>query len=536
MYKVRSPRPPNMENRPSTRWLPALVGIGAGLVVLYLWQALPFFRASTLPVGFVGAALLALAVYLAQIARRTWETRLVSQVRRANQRLQVEISERKQAQDALQKNLRREEAIGRIRDHIIAMREFPELRSEFENNWVEELRTLGIPVNDVSLQLPAPQPGYFVNGWAILLGEDNPKAYPVADFVWLQEAWESREPVVMAPEAFVGKHVKSTTHSLVEIPLTGGGSVGLNSTVSDAFDPETVRILQVFAELLAEGLHRVQDFEALRNAEGELQKAHDELEQRVEDRTVDLQAANERLQVLANQLQQSNRELEDFAYVSSHDLQEPLRKIQAFGDRLVSKESDSLSEGGIDYLRRMQDAARRMQNLIGDLLSFSRIATKAQPFVWVDLNQVCREVVSDLEVRLEETDGRVEVGDLPSINGDPTQMRQVLQNLVGNALKFCREGVAPLVEVRGVVEAEVCQLTVEDNGIGFDEKYLDRIFSPFQRLHGRSEYEGTGMGLAICRKIVERHGGQITARSTPGQGSIFVVALPVEQPKGEQAS
>jgi light-regulated signal transduction histidine kinase (bacteriophytochrome) len=253
---------------------------------------------------------------------------------------------------------------------------------------------------------------------------------------------------------------------------------------------------------------------------------------------------------LANaQLQQSNRELQDFAYMASHDLQEPLRKISSFGDRLQAKCSEALSEQGRDYLARMQSAAQRMQTLITDLLAFSRITTKARPFMPVDLARVVDEVVADLEVRLEQTGGRVDIGALPTIDADPLQMRQLFQNLIGNALKFHQPEVAPVVSLQGhlmpsadqrlgtsPLGEERYQITVADNGIGFDEKYLERIFNIFQRLHSRSAYEGTGVGLAICRKIVERHGGTITATSTSGQGATFIVTLPIHHAKGEQAN
>lgn len=226
-------------------------------------------------------------------------------------------------------------------------------------------------------------------------------------------------------------------------------------------------------------------------------------------------------------LQQSNRELEDFAYVASHDLQEPLRKIQAFGERLRRKYGDVLNEEGRDSLERMHAAARRMQTLINDLLAFSRVTTKARPFVRVDLGVIAREVVHDLEVRIQQLDGRVEIGELPSIDADPLQMRQLLQNLIGNALKFHRDGVPPVVTVGGTANLMRAEIVVADNGIGFDEKYADRIFTMFERLHGRGAYEGTGIGLAICRKIAHRHGGEIRAESAPGAGSKFTVVLPV---------
>ncbi|MDQ3013227.1 MAG: CHASE3 domain-containing protein [Acidobacteriota bacterium] len=233
---------------------------------------------------------------------------------------------------------------------------------------------------------------------------------------------------------------------------------------------------------------------------------------------------------LNQELGRSNRELQDFAYVASHDLQEPLRKIQAFGDRLKSKYGPALNDEGRDYLDRMQNSARRMHTLINDLLEYSRVATKGQPFTPVDLNQVASDVLGDLEVRVQQSGGRVEMGELPVMDADPLQMRQLLQNLIGNALKFYRPEQPPVVRVTAEgTEDGLCLIAVADNGIGFEEKYLDRIFTPFQRLHGRSEYEGTGMGLAVCRRIAERHGGTITAQSTPGQGTTFLVTLPLKQ-------
>ena len=231
------------------------------------------------------------------------------------------------------------------------------------------------------------------------------------------------------------------------------------------------------------------------------------------------------------ELHRSNGELEKFAYVASHDLQEPLRKIQAFGDRLRVKFGPALGDQGADYLDRMQGSAGRMRELINDLLSFSRVTTKGQPFARVDLTAVLAGVLSDLEVRLAQTGGRVDAGPLPAVDADPTQMRQLFQNLLGNALKFHRPGVPPVVTVRGGLDAAgACRVSVADNGIGFDEKYLDRIFQVFQRLHGRGEYDGTGVGLAICQKIVDRHGGTLTARSRPGEGATFLLTLPARQP------
>jgi PAS domain S-box-containing protein len=248
--------------------------------------------------------------------------------------------------------------------------------------------------------------------------------------------------------------------------------------------------------------------------------------------------AEEQLNIFNEKLQQSNRELQDFAYVASHDLQEPLRKVQAFSDRLKTKYGDKLEGDGLDYLERMRSAASRMQLLIQDLLTFSRVSTKAQPFIPVNLETITREVLSDLEVKIEETGATIQFTNLPIIDADPLQMRQLMQNLIGNALKFQQKGTAPhimvsAVESNGSGTFANYQISVKDNGIGFDEKYADKIFAVFQRLHGRTEYEGSGVGLSICRKIAERHNGSITAQSSPGDGSTFTVTLPLTQSKVE---
>ncbi len=237
--------------------------------------------------------------------------------------------------------------------------------------------------------------------------------------------------------------------------------------------------------------------------------------------------AEEQLRVYADRLEQSNRELQDFASIAAHDLQEPLRKIQAFGDRLQTRFHSDLPLEGRDFLDRMLVSARRMRTLIDDLLTYSRVTTMAKPFLSTDLNQVLQDVLSDLELRIEQVHGKVEVAPLPTIDADVSQMRQLFQNLIANALKFHRKDLAPVVRVGVTLSAQHCVLSFADNGIGFEEKYLDKIFTIFQRLHGRQEYEGTGVGLAVCRRITERHGGAITARSTPGEGTTFYVTLPI---------
>jgi PAS domain S-box-containing protein len=252
--------------------------------------------------------------------------------------------------------------------------------------------------------------------------------------------------------------------------------------------------------------------------------------------------AEEKMKRFAEQLERSNAELQNFANVASHDLQEPLRKIQAFGDRLRAKCSGQLGEAGLEYLGRMEKAAHRMQLLIQDLLKLSRVVTQAQPFVPVDLDQTMRDVLSDLVVPIGETRADIQVGPLPTVEGDPVQLWQLFQNIVNNAMKFRRPGVRPLIRISGrTFEAPAdflpdskagdryAEIAVQDNGIGFEEKFAEQIFVVFQRLHSRDEYEGTGIGLAVCRKITDRHAGKIVARSSPGGGATFLVTLPVRQ-------
>ncbi|TYQ31606.1 PAS domain S-box protein [Pseudanabaena sp. UWO310] len=239
---------------------------------------------------------------------------------------------------------------------------------------------------------------------------------------------------------------------------------------------------------------------------------------------------------LTERLETSNRELQDFAHVASHDLQEPLRKVQAFGDRLKSTCEESLSDKGQDYLARMLNAASRAQILIDDLLIFSRVTTQAKPFEPVNLSVILQEVLSDLEIRLEKTGAMVECDPLPVVDADALQMRQILQNLLSNALKFHKDSVQPFIQVRSRIyhsdNQDWCEVRIIDNGIGFEEKYVERIFQIFQRLYGRKDYEGTGIGLAICRKIVERHGGTITAQSQLDHGSVFIFTIPIHQAVG----
>ena len=242
-----------------------------------------------------------------------------------------------------------------------------------------------------------------------------------------------------------------------------------------------------------------------------------------------IRKANNELAEYSVALETSNKDLQQFSYVVSHDLQEPLRKIQSFGERLKTKEAEKLSGIGKDYIERMNNAASRMQTLINDLLMFSRITTRAHPFARVDLNEILEAVLSDLEVTIAKNKVKVEQEKLPILFGDATQIRQLFQNLISNACKFKNEETPPQIKIFSKsIDNNRTQIIFEDNGIGFQEKHLENIFNVFERFAGAG-YEGSGIGLAVCKKIVQRHGGNITAQSKIGKGTTFTVTLPVNQ-------
>ena len=301
-----------------------------------------------------------------------------------------------------------------------------------------------------------------------------------------------------------------------------------------------------------------------------LQKSSVDLERKVRDRTAELRAANESLtkeilerketetrlraayqelersqevslnimedldrerkelrrtnEALLNEMKQ-REQLELFTHVASHDLQEPLHNIIGFGE-LLQDQKTGLDATARDYVQRMTRSATRMSQLIQDLISFSRVSTKKDPLRPVDLKEAVREALKNVELRIQETRAQVTIGDLPGVQGDPAQLQQLFQNFITNALKFRKRGGPPEIEIQGrILDDRWAEVTIRDHGIGFEQEHLERIFRPFERLHSRSEYEGSGMGLAICQKIVARHGGKITARGEPGKGAAFTVTL-----------
>ena len=273
------------------------------------------------------------------------------------------------------------------------------------------------------------------------------------------------------------------------------------------------------------------------NTDIEEQKAFSEqLKEQVNERTVQLNTANQNLEEKNTELQKMNKELEAFTYISSHDLQEPLRKIQTFAGRIIDTEKEHLSDTAKDYFRRMQNAATRMQTLIQDLLEFSRLSTSERKFAKTDLSKIVDEVKEEFKEVMEEKNAAIIAGEMCEANIIPFQFRQLMHNLIGNALKFSKKDAPPNIIIKGELlggsnspfaSRGACHISVSDNGIGFEKQFSERIFGVFQRLHGKDEYTGTGIGLAIVKKIVDNHNGIITAESELGKGATFNIYLPV---------
>jgi signal transduction histidine kinase/DNA-binding response OmpR family regulator len=263
----------------------------------------------------------------------------------------------------------------------------------------------------------------------------------------------------------------------------------------------------------------------------EQKRLNETLERLVEERTRKLVEANRELEI-------SNHDLQQFTSVASHDLKEPLRKIQFFGNLL--KDKGAVAKDMVVHLDKIIRSSNRMSNLINDLLSFASLS-QSNPFQRTDINGVIQDILFDLELSIQEKEARFEIGEIPPLDVIPGLVRQLFQNLISNALKFTRPGVPPFIRITAeeitipsiegvfIPGKPYCRIAITDNGIGFEEKYSDRIFTLFQRLNGREEYEGTGIGLAIAKKIVEKHNGSISASSDPGKGATFIVTLPVEQ-------
>ncbi len=385
---------------------------------------------------------------------------------------------------------------------------------------------------------------------------DGPEPAPVETYVTSEELDAvfhlSQEPVFLGDiQSVPGLSAKSLAYAqekqlraIVFVPLwSQARQIGVLILQGDDAYKFTEEEIRPFYSIGSQVAAVVQNYLLVSQLEEKVAQRTEELShsnEQLQAEIVERKEAEAKLQTYTQELERSNRELQEFAYASSHDLQEPLRKIQTFSTRLQTKYAQYLDEKGQLYLERMANSAERMQTLITDLLSLSRVSPYTRSYTCVDLNQTVTDVLYDLELQIEETKAVIQRDNLPEIEADPSQMYQLFQNLLSNALKFHRPGLPPQIVIEclapepgrnGAATAapERYTIAVQDNGIGFEARHAERIFAVFQRLHGRSDYAGTGVGLAVCRKIVEQHNGSITAHSQLGEGTTFMITLPVKQ-------
>jgi signal transduction histidine kinase len=366
----------------------------------------------------------------------------------------------------------------------------------------------------------------------------NEKALTKAEFETLtlsQALWGSERDLLdqLDAELFVPVVAKGE--------LVGLFTFGLKNS-EELYSQEDVLTFTTLADQTAVAISNARLYRQLEGTLAALRKAHDQLELRVQERTNDLAKANQALQVenierlraeqeikhYAAELERSNQELQQFAYVASHDLQEPLRMVSSYMQLLERRYSNQLQGDAKDFINFAVDGAKRMQSLIDDLLAYSRVGTRGKPFEQIDLSKVLLQSESNLKISIEENNAEVQSTSLPTIWGDGTQMIQLFQNLISNALKFHGEAT-PKIRVSAEDQNGCHHIIVSDNGIGIDPQYTERIFLIFQRLHTREEYPGTGIGLAICKRIVERHGGQIWVESNLGKGAAFHFTIPTRE-------
>lgn len=345
--------------------------------------------------------------------------------------------------------------------------------------------------------------------------QDKPIVYPVVNTGLWGEAVRQRKPVITndytAPnplkKSYPEGHVKILRH--MNVPVFDGNKIVIVAGVGNKAEPYDESDTRELTLLMQGMWHLLQR----RSAKEALQRSKDELELRVQERTADLN--------------RSNKELAQFAYIASHDLQEPLRMIASYTQLLSERYANKLDDDAKEFIAYAVDGAHRMQALINDLLGFSRLGTRRKPFAPVDCEKVFAHVVGNLELATKESAAVVTHERLPTIIGDDQQLVQLFQNLIGNAIKF-RGADSPRVHVSAVMQGKEWIFRVRDNGIGIDPQYFDQIFVIFQRLHSRTEYPGTGIGLAISKKVVELHGGRIWVESEPGKGSTFCFSIPTE--------
>jgi signal transduction histidine kinase len=316
-----------------------------------------------------------------------------------------------------------------------------------------------------------------------------------------------------------------TAHNQGEEKMYEGYKLGGVDFIYKPINPELLRFkVSVFVDLY-------QKTHQLLAHEKKLLSANKKLEREIEEKRISeekIRLLNE--QLIENNLQLKNtiEELDRFAYVASHDLQEPLRKILVFSDKIQTRYKDTVDEEVYRNLEKIVGASERMQSLINDLLRFSRETSTNEDFTFINLNQLLGDVLADMEIDIEKSAAQVQVDHLPQVWGIPSQLRQVFQNLVGNGIKFRKKDEVPVIHIYSEVsKKDSLRIVVQDNGIGFEPKYAEEIFMVFKRLHSYHEFQGSGVGLSICKKIIEKHNGEIRAESKPGSGSRFIIDIPL---------
>ena len=336
------------------------------------------------------------------------------------------------------------------------------------------------------------------------------------DYVFLEVNHAFEEMTGLKKEGLIGRRVTEVMPDIKDDPADWIGRYGSVALTGKSVRFENYsRALHKWFSVIAYSSKK-NTFATVFQDITERKQIEKTLEKRVRERT--------------EELERRNQDLQDFSFIASHDLREPLRKIHTFGDMIYEKIKQGSYDQIGDYILRMRDSVRRMQSLLMSLLNYSRVTTAERPFEKINLSKAMVEAMSNLEILIKEKKANIEITALPDVEADITQIIQVFQNLIENSLKFHKPGEVPHISIyENKIDESSCQIVVEDKGIGFDEKYLSKIFMPFQRLHGKSAYKGTGMGLAICKKIIERHGGNLTAIAEPGKGSSFIFTLPVTQ-------
>jgi signal transduction histidine kinase len=331
-----------------------------------------------------------------------------------------------------------------------------------------------------------------------------------------------------------------TAHHYGEDNIFKGYQAGAVDYIYKPINPQLLKAkVAVFVELYKKNYQ-------LMLQEQKLKTINKNLEIEINEKKISeekVNALNRQLLETIDRLETANKDLDRFAFMASHDLQEPLRKIRMFSDRLYSRYEDSIDDESKLYISKIQHSAESMQNLIKDILTFSKISIEQESFQQTNLHDVLNDVLVDISGYIKEKNGAVIVGELPTLYVNPGLIKPLFQNIIHNALKYGKKDVAPLIKIHSrhstdddqdqpKTSNKYCRIYIEDNGIGFEQKYAEQIFGMFKRLHSKTDFEGTGIGLALCKKIVEEHNGFISAKSIVNEGSTFIISLPLSSLKG----